>query len=193
MSNNTEQKYWFVLYTKPNQEKKAKEQLDKLNIESYLATTVKKKKWRDRIKKVEEVLLKSYTFITGNEKDRLAALELPSITRCLFDRGRIALVPDWQIQNLKNFLDKAEEVFLSEEKSIGKKVIIKEGPFKGIIGTIQNYHNKNYLSIALDFVKRTVTTLLPEDDVMIVDSFNDVVEEESQVQYKLAEKFKSVI
>lgn len=187
-----ENKYWFVLYTKPNQEKKAKEQLDKLSIENYLATILKNKKWSDRVKKIDEVLLKSYIFISCDEKDRLLSLELPSIARCLFDRGKPAVVPDWQIQNLKTFLSKAEDVFISDEKMEGRKVLIKEGPFAGIIGTIQRHLNKNYLSISLDFVNRTITTSLPEDAVRIIESFSEVIEDRELTNNRFSEKFLSI-
>jgi transcription antitermination factor NusG len=184
-----EKKYWFVLYTKPNQEKKAKEQLDKLGIENYLAAITKKKKWSDRVKKVDEILLKSYIFISCNEKARIYALELPSISRCLFDRGKPAIVPDWQIQNLKMFLSKAENVFISNEKLEGKKVLITEGPFEGIIGVIQKHLNKNYLSISLDFVNRTINTVLPEESVKIIETFSEFIEEKIPTNSKLVEKF----
>jgi transcription antitermination factor NusG len=187
-----ENKFWYVLYTKPNQEKKAKEQLDKLSIENYLATISKNKKWSDRVKRIDEVLLKSYIFISCVEKERLQSLELPSIARCLFDRGKPAVVPDWQIQNLKNFLSKAEDVFISDEKLEGRKVLIKEGPFAGIIGTIQKCLNKNYLSVSLDFVNRNITTLLPENAVKFIESFSEVIEEKEQTKNKLSEKFLPV-
>ncbi len=187
-----EKKFWYVLYTKPNQEKKAKEQLDKLCIENYLATIRRNKVWSDRIKIVDEVLLKSYIFICGDESDRLQALELPSIVRCLFDRGKIAIVPDWQIQNLKIFLSKAENVFVSAGKLEGRKVLVKDGPFAGIIGTIQKHLNRNYLSITLDFVNRTITTQLPEDSVQFIESFSEMLEETSLSENKLTEKFLSI-
>lgn len=187
-----ENKYWFVLYTKPNQEKKAKEQLDKLSIENYLAITSKKKKWSDRIKRIDEVLLKSYIFISCDEKGRLQALELPSISRCLFEWGKPAVVPDWQIQNLKTFLSKAEDVFISDKKFEGKKVLITEGPFAGVIGTIQKHLNRNYLSISLDFVNRNIITILTEDTVKFIESFSEIIEEKENVNNKFSEKLLSI-
>jgi transcription antitermination factor NusG len=184
--------FWFVLYTKPRQEKKAKEQLDKLSIQNYLATVTKRKKWCDRDKKVDEVLLTSYIFIKGSEKERLMALDLSSIVRCVYDRGRPAIVPDWQIQNLKNFLSKVENVSILDENLRGKKIIIKEGPFAGIIGTINKRLNGNYLSVSLDFVNRSVSTIVTEDAVKLIEVFSEDFDEKKFVENKLSEKFLSV-
>lgn len=183
-----ENKHWYVLYTKPNQEKKAKEQLDNLSINNYLAVVKKKKKWSDRVKLVEEVVLKSYIFINSDEKQRIQALELPSIVRCVFDRGKLAIVPDWQIQNLKNFLLKTENIFLSDEKLEGKKVLIKDGPFCGIIGTISKHLNRNYLSISLDFVNRNITTIISQENIELIESFSEVIEDTEQLNKKMTEK-----
>ncbi len=181
-----ENKYWLALYTKPKQEKKAKEQLDKLGIDNYLATLNKIKKWSDRLKQVEEVVLKSYIFIYATEKERLIALELPSIVRCLYERGRPALIPNWQIENLKIFLQNVENVFVDEIKLKGKKVIIKDGPFAGVIGTIQKSLNGCYLSVSLDFINRTFTAIVPEYSVEFIEFI-----EEKKSENKLHEEFMS--
>lgn len=180
---------WYVLYTKPNQEKKAKEQLDKIEIENYLAVVTKTRRWSDRLKKVDEVLIKSYIFIKGDEKTRLTALELPSIVRCLYDRGRPAIVPDWQIQNLKNFLNRVGTAFVHNNSIVGRKVVIKEGPFAGIIGTIQKTLNGNLLSVSLDFINRSVTTIIPDDEVQFIEIYSDDIDTNENIDNKLAEKF----
>lgn len=185
-------KFWFVLYTKSNQERKAQEQLNNLKIESYLATVNKIKRWSDRIKKVDEIILKSYIFINASEKERLSALQLPSISRCLYEQSKPAIVPDWQIQNLKMFLLKAENVFVKNVNLFGKKVLIKKGPFEGIVGTIQKSLNQSYLAVSLDFLNRTVITVISEEAVQIINEFSDELDENGNIPNRLSEKFLSI-
>lgn len=168
-----DKKGWYVLYTKPRQEKIAKQQLDELYIKNYLPTTLVKKKWSDRIKKVEEVLIRSYIFIQCNEKERLTALELPSIVRTLFENGKPAIVPDWQINNLRLFLQKVENAFLEEKNLYGTKVLIKEGPFAGIVGVINKTLNGCLISVTLDFMKRSINAIVPEEHCSIIEIFNE--------------------
>lgn len=185
-------KPWFVLYTKPNQEKKAREQLNNLNIENYLATVNKVKRWSDRNKNSEEIIIKSYIFIRSNEKERLMALKLSSMSRCIYDQGKPAIVPNWQIQNLKMFLLKTENVFVSNEILDGKRVLIKEGPFAGVIGTIQKSLNQNCLAVSLDFLNRSVTTIISEEAIKIIELFSEELDEKRNISDKLSEKFLAI-
>ncbi|MCX7611046.1 MAG: UpxY family transcription antiterminator [Ignavibacterium sp.] len=184
-----EKKFWYVLYTKPRQEKKAKEQLDKISIENYLPLVKKKNKWSDRYKIVDEVIIKSYIFIFCSEKERIKALELSSIVRCLFDRGKPAIIPEWQMENFRKFIEKASDVFVYEGIPTGRKVLIIDGPFAGIIGTIQKCLNKNYFSVTLDFVNRSVTTIIPEKDLKIIEIFDEDIKDSDYLDNKLYEKF----
>ena len=54
---------WYVLYTKPRQEKKVADGLIAIGIAAYcpLVTTIKQ--WSDRKKKVEVPLINSYVFV----------------------------------------------------------------------------------------------------------------------------------
>jgi transcription antitermination factor NusG len=184
-------KLWYVLYTKPNQEKKAQQQLNRIQIENYLASLSTTRKWSDRNKKVEEILLKSYIFISCSEKERLFALELPSIVRCLFDNGKPALVPDWQIKNLQRFLSKAEKVFVNDDNLTGRKVLIKEGPFAGVIGRIEKTLNGNFLSVHLDFVNKSFKTVVSEEMITYINIFSQPIDEEDLINNSLSEKIIS--
>ena len=156
-------KYWFALYTKPRGEFKAKEQLTAEGIENYLPVVTRLKQWSDRKKKITEPLLRSYIFIYGDEQDRLISLEQRAIVRCIFDVGKPAKIPDWQIDNLKKMLETESNVIVHNGIVPGAKVMIKEGPFEGIIGTIVQGEAGKSISVTIDLLNRSVIARLPDN------------------------------
>jgi len=160
--NNTNKK-WFALYTKPKSEFKASLQLESEGINFYLPVITKLKQWSDRKKKITEPLLKGYIFIFADEKERNISLEQVSIVRCIFDHGRPAVIPEWQIDNLKKFLKKDEEIIVNSGIVKGAKVKILDGPFEGVIGVIKQESKGKTIAINIDLLNRSVLTQISND------------------------------
>lgn len=158
-----QEKAWYALYTKPKSEYKAAEQLRSIGVQYYLPVITRQKQWSDRKKKSSEIILKGYIFIFADEKERSASLEEYSVVRCVFDNGRPAKIPEWQIQNLKNMLAEDGEFLIKDGLIPGKRVIIKEGPFQGIIGVIQESDNEHYLVVSVDLLNRSIIARLPKE------------------------------
>jgi transcription antitermination factor NusG len=166
-SFQNDSKLWFALQTKPRQEFKAEKQLSSLGIENYLPVVVKKHQWRDRIKQINEPVIRGYIFIKSNEIERLTALEQISISKCLFDQGKPAVIPDWQIENLKRMLKVKTDYFVYEGLVSGTKVEITQGPFMGVIGIIQSTSEKCTFAVSIELLNRTVIAHLPKDSVEV--------------------------
>ncbi|MBZ0198696.1 MAG: hypothetical protein K8H86_02430, partial [Ignavibacteriaceae bacterium] len=133
-----------------------------------LPTITRVKQWSDRKKKITEPLLRGYIFIFATEKERGFSLEIGSIVRCIFDQGRPARIPAWQIDNLKKMLDYKYDFFVHAGIVAGVKVRIKEGPFEGVIGTVQGTANDKSLAVSIQLLNRMVVTQLPPDSVIEV-------------------------
>ncbi len=158
---NSVEKSWFALYTKPRSEFKAAQQISSLDVEYYLPTITKTKQWSDRKKKITEPVIRGYIFIYGDEKERLASLELHSVVRCIFEAGRPAKIPAWQMENLMRMLKTDSEFFVHEGILKGVKVKINEGPFKDIIGTVQEVETGKSIAVSIDLLNRSVIARLP--------------------------------
>lgn len=156
-------KYWFALYTKPRHEFKAAEQLKLIDVEHYLPVVSKMKQWSDRKKLIKEPVISSYIFIRGDEKDRLESLQQDAIIRCLFENGRPAKIPDWQIESLRLMLDSQSDFYVKNGLVPGQKVKINDGPFKGITGVIQYSENEKTIAVSIDLLKRSILAHLPRD------------------------------
>jgi len=164
----TFEKAWFALYTRSRSEFKAAEQLQVLGIQYYLPVVAKWKKWSDRKKKILEPILRGYIFILANERERKLSLEPSSVVRCVFDNGRPAKIPEWQIENLKKMLSKESDFLIQDNLIPGVKVKISEGPFEGIIGVVHESDNGKTIAVSIDLLRRSVIAHLPKESIFEV-------------------------
>lgn len=162
MEELSEDKYWFALYTKPRSEFKAEQQLTGVGIDNYLPTITRLKQWSDRRKKITTPLLNGYIFIFANEAGRLTSVEQPAIVRCLFDSGRPARIPEWQIDNLKKLLETDQDFIVQNGIVPGAKVIITSGSFEGVRGTVIDGDEGKSISVSIDLLNRSIIAHLPD-------------------------------
>lgn len=160
------EKKWFVLYTKPKHELKAAIQIENIGVEYYLPTVTITKRWSDRKKKITEPIFKSYIFIYANEKERINSMAFKEIVRCVTFLGKPAVVPDWEIQNLKSFIEHSNDLVVTDLISTGTKVRIVDGLFKDVIGIVSSINGENYLSVSVDMLHRSVSVKLPKESII---------------------------
>lgn len=159
-------KNWFALYSKPRAEFKAEEQLNAEDIENYLPTYKTIRQWSDRKKKITVPLLPGYIFIYATEKERLIALEQYSIVRTLSFKGVPAIIPAWQIENLKRLLDEEPDVSVVDRIMTGTRIKITSGSFCDVEGiVIQESNNDRTLIVSIDMLNRSIIVKLPTNSV----------------------------
>ncbi|MBU1115685.1 MAG: UpxY family transcription antiterminator [Bacteroidetes bacterium] len=155
-------KKWFPLYTKPRHEVKALEQIKELGIEVFLPTIVVLKQWSDRKKKVTEALFKSYIFINAIEKERNYALTCDAVLKSITFDGKVATIPESEIESLKIMLKTPERIQVIDGISKGKIVLIESGPFTGVEGYINSISkDESTLSLSIELLNRTVKVVIP--------------------------------
>ncbi|MEN8191452.1 MAG: UpxY family transcription antiterminator [Bacteroidota bacterium] len=159
-------KKWYALYTKPRHEFKALEQINAFDINTYLPTTTVIRQWSDRKKKITEPLFKSYIFINANEHERNLALTGDSVIKTIFFNGKPAVIPDWEIENLKLLLNNASKVTVYNGIIKGARVEIGSGPMIGLEGVVSKVSkDEQTLSVSIEMLNRTVIVTLPSSTV----------------------------
>jgi len=149
--SKTEMYKWYPVYTYPKAEKKAYQALVDKSIESYLPLRRQLKQWSDRKKWVDEPFIKSYLFVHVTQQEHTEVLMTKGITRFIYFGGKIASMPDKQIEDLKLLMTSAVELEITEENLLpGEKIILKAGPLKGMIGEIISYRSQKQLALRLE-------------------------------------------
>jgi transcriptional antiterminator RfaH len=142
---------WYPVYTHPRAEKKAYQALVNKGIETYLPLRRQLKQWSDRKKWVDEPFIKSYLFVHIAEHEQTEILMTRGISRFIYFGGKIAAMPDRQVDDLRLLMSSSFELEVTEENlSPGEKIIIKAGPLKGMTGEIISYRSQKQLALRLE-------------------------------------------
>jgi len=142
---------WYPVCTNPRAEKKAYQLLINKGIETYLPLHRQLKQWSDRKKWVEEPFIKSYLFVRIREGGQTEVLMTKGIARFIYFSGKVASMPDRQVESLKLLMASSVELEITaEDLQPGEKIIIKAGPLKGMIGEIISYRSQKQLALRLE-------------------------------------------
>jgi len=137
---------WLVLYTKPRNEKKVAERLAKDSYEVYCPLIETIRQWSDRRKKVKVPLFTSYVFIKCGELAREKVLQDPGVLNFVYWLGKPAIVRDEEIEAIRHITTEAEDVQVSSlQLEKGQFVEIKEGPFRGLQGRVDQVNRTNFV------------------------------------------------
>ena len=123
---------WYVLYTKPRNEKKVAQRLSEAGYTVYCPLQKVRRRWSDRTKVVEEPLFKSYLFIQIEESRRDEVFSFPGTVRYLFWLRRPAHVRQVEINTIQKWLGEYnhEDIDISDILP-GDFVRITSGQFSG--------------------------------------------------------------
>ncbi|RFZ95309.1 UpxY family transcription antiterminator [Mucilaginibacter conchicola] len=153
---------WYPVYTNARAEKKAFEALTAKGIEAYLPLQRKLKNWSDRKKWVEEPLIPSYLFVRIAPAKQAEVLMTKGVARFLYFSGKIAGMPDKQIEELRLLMASAFEMEVTEENlQPGEKITVKAGPLKGISGEMVAYRSQKQLLIRLENLGQSIIVNAP--------------------------------
>lgn len=137
-------KKWFVLYSKPNTEKKLADHLNKLGIEAYCPTRIEYRKWSDRKKKVHVPVLPSMVLVKTEEKYRNEVFVRPTAVRYLFWQGKPAIVSDEEVDALRDSLEGKKTLDHEVAKlAPGQDIDLDNLGFEGKKGQIKYISGKN--------------------------------------------------
>ena len=141
---------WYAAYTKSRTEKKVLVRLTETGFEAYLPIQRKRHQWSDRLKWVEEPLIRSYIFIRVNESEYYNAINTPGLVCYVTFEGKAAPIPDRQIDMLKMLLHEGAEMEVSNERfAPGEKIIVISGPLVGMQGEMIQYRGKKKVLVRL--------------------------------------------
>ncbi len=172
---------WFVIYTKPNHERRIAEQLEKMDTIPFLPTVKKLRVWSDRRKYIDMPLFPSYVFVNlTNVETYFDSLGLKGVFYYVRDGENIARVSESVINNLRmivgNFTSEIE--VSSEYLQPGSILFIKEGPFTGFSCEVIQYKGKQKILVRIELLQRNILLDIPVEYLMGIpaeaDNLNNV-------------------
>ena len=139
-----EERQWLAVYTKPRWEKKVNRLLTDYGVHTYCPLNKVYRKWSDRVKKVEEPLLKAYVFVHVTEAERTQVRMTDGVLNFVYWQGRPAVVRPHEIEAIRQFLDEHQNVSVEQVENLqaGDAVMIKSGVMMGAEAVVERMHNR---------------------------------------------------
>ena len=160
---------WYAAYTIARHEKAIARQLDERQIECFLPLYRSWRRWADRRKQIELALFPSYIFVRIQLTERLRVLQLPGVVRLVTFDGKPALLPQSEIEALRNGLENGIFAQPHPYLQVGRKVRVVRGPLTGAQGILLRKKDKFRFVISIDVLMRSVAVELGAPDVVPAD------------------------
>lgn len=141
------EEHWYACYTRPRAEKMVEKRMTEAGVECYLPLQRTRRRWSDRIKWVDEPLIRSYIFVRVNNRNFFKAQFIEGFLRFITFEGRAVPIPDEQIEAVRILLGQGVELEVTTENfKPGEPVEVIAGPLIGVKGElIETRGNKRVL------------------------------------------------
>jgi transcription antitermination factor NusG len=156
---------WYALYTCPRHEKCVAQQIEQRSITCFLPLYRSVRRWKDRRKQLELALFPGYVFVRLALKDRFRVLQLPSAVRLVSFNGEPAVLPEAEIEHLRQRLARGGGLEPHPYLRVGRRVRVCGGPMQGLEGIIVRRKDHCRVVFSLDLIMRSVAVEVDEGDV----------------------------
>jgi transcription antitermination factor NusG len=155
---------WYALYTWPRHEKCVAHQIEQRSISCFLPLYRSTRRWKDRRKEMELALFPGYVFVRLAWQDHLRVLQLPSVVHLVSFQGRPAVLPDAEIEQLRERLAHGH-MQPHPYLCVGRRVRVCAGPLAGLEGIIVRRKDRCRIVFSVDLLMRSVAVEIDENDV----------------------------
>jgi transcriptional antiterminator RfaH len=159
---------WWVLHTKPRQEKSLGRQLRAGQIPYYLPQVSRRLSIRGRVMTSHVPLFPGYVFLLAGPEERVAALTTSRVVKDLTVADQEGLWRD--LRQISRLLRSGAPVTPEDRLAPGMAVEIKSGPLAGLRGTILEAASRRRFVVAVNFIQRGASVLLDDYTLSPVDA-----------------------
>jgi transcription antitermination factor NusG len=160
--------HWYALYTNPRHEKVVAKQLKEQCVENFLPLYRSWHRWKDRRKQVELALFPGYVFVRIEEQNKLQVLKTPGAVNLVSFNGKLAALPEPEIETLRNALDNQVFAEPCPYLRVGRKVRVVRGPMAGAEGILSRKKDRCRVVISVEVLMRSVALEIDGTDLEAV-------------------------
>ncbi len=164
----TDEQRWYAIWTRARHEKVVRDRLRGHRIETLLPLGKQLSQWKDRRKVIEVPLFPGYCMARFSITDRLIILKTPGVVNIVRHQGRIAPIPDEEINALRAIVQCGfpcrPHPFLAE----GMWVEVVRGPLIGVKGIFLRHDRPARLVIGVTLIHQAATVEIDVADVTLL-------------------------
>jgi transcriptional antiterminator RfaH len=158
---------WWVLHTRPRQEKSLARQLHHGRIPFYLPLFARRRRLRGSITTSYFPLFASYLFLLADRDERIAALSTARVVQPLRVVAQEELWRD--LAQIHRLIASGATVTPEDRLVPGALVEIKSGPLAGLKGRIISAASGRRFVVQVDFIQRGASVLLDDFTLARID------------------------
>ena len=157
-ADSADERAWWVLHTRPRQEKSLARNLYAAQIPFYLPLTRGQTRIRNRLTTSTLPLFTSYLFLRANQQERVAALATSRVVHSLRVADQRQLLRD--LAQVNRLLQLGVPVTAEDRLIPGALVEIQCGPLAGLRGKIVQAATGKRFIVEVDFLQRGASVLV---------------------------------
>lgn len=151
---------WWLLHTKPRQEKAIAKDLVAREVAFYLPLTPRRTKIRGRVRTTRVPVFSSYVFMYGSPEDRVAALRTQRLVTTLPVNDPEPFLKD--LRQIDQLIEAGKELTPESILEPGQRVRVKSGPLIDLEGTLIKRHSGNRLVVWIEQLLRGASVELED-------------------------------
>jgi transcription antitermination factor NusG len=164
---HVENSCWYAIHTRSRHEKRVAAELEQKGLRTFLPLRTEMRNWSDRRMKVEVPLFTCYVFvnITRSPETRVAVLRTPGTLSFVGGNHLESAIPDNEIENLQQILEKKVSFSSHPFLQIGQKVRVRGGALNGVEGILNRINGSDRLVISVQTIQRSLSITVDGYDV----------------------------
>ena len=147
---------WFALQVRTRHESSVASFLEGSGFEYFLPIYTSRKRWSDRIKKVETALFPGYLFCRFDPHDRLPILKTPGVIQIAGYNRCPVPVEESEILAIQSLVTSGLPSQPWPFFTVGDRVRIEAGPLRGHEGTLVEFKGGHRLVLSITLLQRAV-------------------------------------
>ena len=156
---------WFAVWTRSRHEQVVRDQLERLQLESFLPTVTKWSRWKDRKKRIDWPLFPGYCFARFDPLKRLPVLKCTGVVNIVSVDGEPAPIPAYELDGVRRLIESELAHDPCPLIPEGSRVEVMHGPLKGVIGRLVRKRERARLVLAVDLIGQAVSVEVDASDV----------------------------
>jgi transcription antitermination factor NusG len=157
---------WQVLHVRSNYEKRVVQHLNVRSVEHYLPVYSERVKWTDRTVLTERPLFTGYVFARFSLQSRIKVVSIPGVVRSLGD-DQHSLVSCGELERIRQGLATGMLLRPHPYVTVGQKVRVRNGIFKGVEGVVAELRQQCKVIIALAAARQCFSLELALGDIEV--------------------------
>ena len=157
--------HWYAVRTSSRHEAVVRSQLDAHQIEAFLPTITKWRRWKDRKKKVRWPLFPGYCFANFKLNLRLKVLKCNGVANIVSFEGVPEPISDFEIEGVRTLVESDLQYDPCPLIREGMMVEVVHGPLQGVVGRLVRKGSNARLVLAVDLISQGVSVEVDAADV----------------------------